>query len=224
MQAGKFRDLVNDAKKHRNYENKWNPFRRCVVLVNMVAKNILPFRHSKNVQFESLIKPHLKRLYSLAYRFTGQRSDAEDLVQDVLIKLFPRLEEMQTIEKLSPWLARVLYRHFIDVLRSKNRSLVDLLDDDSFLESIAVEDQGPEQNLDLSQTQNRLQYCLNKLNEDQRLIVILHDVEGYTLQEIHFLNDVSIGTLKSRLNRARGRLRDLLKKMEPLVAEKRVNE
>jgi len=190
----------------------------------MVANKILPFRQSKNTQFEQIVQPHFNRLYSLAYRFTGQKADAEDLVQDVLIKLFPRLDEMKLIEKLGPWMARVLYRHFIDVLRSKKRSIVDLAEDDSFLEEYTVGNDDPSTELDLSILQNRLQYCLNKLNEDQRLLVVLHDVEGYTLQEIHSLHDVSIGTLKSRLNRARARLRDLLKNMEPFEHEKRVNE
>ena len=190
----------------------------------MVTNKILPFRLSKNTQFEQIVQPHIKRLYSLAYRFTGQQADAEDLVQDVLIKLFPRLDEMKSIDKPGPWMARVLYRHFIDVLRNKNRSIVDLVEDDSFLEEYTAGNNEPSQELDLSLLQNRLQYCLNKLNEDQRLLVILHDVEGYTLQEIHSLHDVSIGTLKSRLNRARSRLRDLLKNMEPFELDKRVNE
>lgn len=199
------------------------PFEFGIRVSIMQVKNIWPFRLSDHQQFEHLVRPHLKKLYQLAFRFTGQQADAEDLVQDVLVKLFPRLDEMRAIEKPGPWLARVLYRHFIDQYRSQQRSILQQVEDDSIFEAYGDERTGPAQDMDLSLLQNRLQSCLDKLNDDQRLLVILHDVEGYTLSEIHKLQDVSIGTLKSRLNRARGKLRDLLKNMEPFDAGKRVN-
>ncbi len=200
------------------------PFAAGRRLMIMTVNNIWPLKPSKHQQFEQIVQPHLKKLYQLAYRFTGQRADAEDLVQDVLIKVFPRLDEMVSIEKPGSWLARVLYRHFIDKYRGQQRSILQLVDDASIFDSFADESQGPAQDMGTSQLQNRLESCLGKLNDDQRLLVILHDVEGYTLQEIHSLHDVSIGTLKSRLNRARSRLRDLLKNMEPFDTDKRVNE
>jgi RNA polymerase sigma factor (sigma-70 family) len=182
-------------------------------------------RQSEHEQFEDLLQPHLQRLYKLAYRFTGQRADAEDLVQDVVVKLYPRLQEMQKIERLGPWLARILYRHFVDRVRSKQRSPLHLVGEDE----PAVDDHedktlGPAGNVETALLQQRLQEALNQLNEDQRALVILHDVEGYTLNEIHTMQVISIGTLKSRLNRARSRLRELLKNMEPFDATKRVNE
>lgn len=180
---------------------------------------------SEHEQFEALLQPHLQQLYKLAYRFTGQRADAEDLVQDVVVKLYPRLQEMQKIEKLSPWLARVLYRHFIDRVRSKQRSPLYLVtDDETELDEHYDETPDPAGNTENALLQSRLQDALSQLNEDQRALMILHDVEGYTLNEIHTMHDVSIGTLKSRLNRARTRLRKLLNNMEPFDAVRRVNE
>jgi len=134
------------------------------------------------------------------------------------------MQEMQKVEKLSPWLARVLYRHFVDRVRSKQRSPLHLVaEDDSELDECKHELPDPAGITENSLLQNRLQTALNQLNEDQRALVILHDVEGYTLNEVHIMHDVSIGTLKSRLNRARGRLRELLKNMEPFDAFRRVN-
>ena len=180
---------------------------------------------SEHKQFEELLQPHLHQLYKLAYRFTGQRADAEDLVQDVVLKLYPRLQEIQKIEQLAPWLARVLYRHFVDRVRSKQRSPLHLVDkDESILDEHKNEIPNPAENVEAALLQNRLQEALNQLNEDQRALMILHDVEGYTLNEIHTMHDVSIGTLKSRLNRARSRLRELLKNMEPFGDIKRVND
>lgn len=187
-------------------------------------KKIWPFGKSEQQEFEQLVTPHLKRLYKLAFRFTGKRDDAEDLVQDILLKLYPRLDEMKRVDHLGSWMARVLYRHFIDKLRSNKRSLLQLVDDETILEDYSDTTQSPPTDLDMSILQNRLEYSLNQLNGDQRLLVMMHDVEGYTLQEIHNLHDVSIGTLKSRLNRARSRLREILKNMEPFEAGRRVNE
>ena len=180
---------------------------------------------SEHEQFEALLQPHLQQLYRLAYRFTGQRADAEDLVQDVVLKLYPRLQEMQKIEHLGPWLARVLYRHFVDRVRSKQRSPLHLVDkDESVLAEHRDEKPGPAENVEAALLQNRLLEALNQLNEDQHALMILHDVEGYTLNEIQSMFDVSIGTLKSRLHRARSRLRELLENMEPFGVIKRVND
>lgn len=204
---------------------KMEPF--CIywrVDIMAIIKSFWPSAQSEHEQFEALLQPHLQRLYRLAYRFTGQRADAEDLVQDVVVKLYPRLHEMQKIEQLGPWLARVLYRHFVDRLRSAQRSPLHLVgDEDNALDERQDEDAGPSANTETELLQQRLQSSLAQLNEDQRALIILHDVEGYTLNEIHTMYDVSIGTLKSRLNRARSRLRESLKNMEPFIADKRVN-
>jgi len=200
------------------------PFRVLRRVTDMAIIKLWPQRQSEHEQFEQLMQPHLHKLYKLAYRFTGQQADAEDLVQDVVVKLYPRLPEMQKIEQLGPWLARVLYRHFVDRVRSRQRSPLHLVDDEAELSEHKDEVAEPAEKVEATLLQKRLQTALNQLNEDQRALVILHDVEGYTLNEIHSMHDVSIGTLKSRLNRARGRLRELLINMEPFEAARRVNE
>ncbi len=183
-----------------------------------------PLRSSEHEQFEALLRPYLQQLYQLAFRFTGQRVDAEDLVQDVVVKLYPRLQEMQRIERLSSWLARVLYRQFIDRTRSKQRSPLHLVGDNELtLDEYQDKAAGPAENVESILLQKRLQTALNQLNEDQRALVILHDVEGHTLNEIHTMFAIPVGTLKSRLNRARSRLRELIKNKEPFAAIKRVN-
>jgi len=194
-------------------------------VIIMAVIKLWQSRPTEHEQFEALLQPHLHQLYKLAYRFTGQRADAEDLVQDVIVKLYPRLQKMQKIEKLGPWLARVLYRQFVDRVRSKHRSPLHLVgEDETALDEHRDETPDPAGNVETALLQNRLQGALNQLNEDQHTLVILHDVEGYTLNEVHTMLDVSIGTLKSRLNRARSRLRELLNSMEPFDTVKRVNE
>lgn len=169
------------------------------------------------------MRPHLKYLYRLAYRLTGQQHAAEDLVQEVMLKLFPRLEEIEKIEKLSPWLSKVLYRVFIDQLRKDKRSPVDLIgDDESIYETQPGKEQQPAEVTESEILQKKIQYAVTHLNEDQRILIMLHDVEGYSLLEIQQIQDVPLGTLKSRLNRARTKLREILKEVEPYATYERV--
>ena len=146
-------------------------------------------------------------------------------MQDILLKLFPRLKEMQTIEKLGPWLARVLYRHYIDKLRSEQRSPIEYMaDEEAIYETHAADTLQPSELLDATFMQQHMQQALNQLNDDQRMAIILHDVEEYSLQEISDILSVPTGTLKSRLSRARDKLRTILRTMEPFSQQNRVKE
>lgn len=175
-----------------------------------------PSGKTQNIdQFEQLIGPHLLHLYQLAYRFCGKQADAEDLVQDLVVKLLPRTNEMLTIEKLRPWLAKILYRQFVDHFRRNERSPVSLVPEiEEFLENNHFEEStsAPENAVETRFTQQRLQLAMQTLNLDQQTVVMLHDVEGYTLTELEVILETPVGTLKSRLNRARGQLREILQK------------
>ena len=174
-------------------------------------------RRKQTDRFESLLRPFIPYLYRLAWRFTGSEADAEDLIQDLLGKLYPRLGELEKMENLRPWLARVLYHQYVDRLRLQSRSPVSLADTGTETEDaeLPATGAGPEQ----AQLISQIERLLPRLNEDQRLLLILHDVEGYTLNEIQAMTDTPVGTLKSRLNRARKKLRDL---MEPFSENERV--
>ena len=167
-------------------------------------------QNSAAPSFEELISPHVEGLYRLAYHYTHNQSDAEDLVQDLLIKVFPRLDEMRKVEKLKAWLAKSLYHLFIDKTRQAHRQPIDqaesLEDDSNYFTPQANKSDTP-QRQDLIRD---LQYGLSQLSEDHRLIVVLHDVESYTLEEVSSIYDIPVGTLKSRLHRARAQLRKVL--------------
>ena len=172
------------------------------------------------------MRPQVEYLYRLAWRFTGSVADAEDLVQDVLIKLFPRTRELLDIQQLRPWLARVLYRQYIDSVRQRARSpIVELVSDtegeDNPLDALPATKDGPEENAERSGQRERILRALDRLNPEQRAVVAMHDVEGYSLEELETMLETPLGTLKSRLHRARQRLRALLP-MEPFSAGERV--
>ena len=179
------------------------------------------FRRNSANDFESLMAPHIERLYRLAYRFCGAAQPAEDLVQDLLLKLYPKRQELLQVETLGPWLARALYNHFVDTTRREIRSPTHGAVDVELLVAMPSADAGPELELEQTQVQRQLQQAMGRLNPDQRALVTLHDIEGYTLQELESMLETPIGTLKSRLHRGRQQLREALER-EPFSADERV--
>lgn len=163
--------------------------------------------------FADLLGPHLERLYRLSYRLTGARPDAEDLLQEVLIKLYERRDELTSISDLGPWLGRVLYNRFIDETRRHARKRLTLIDPAS-LESHAIDcdcdSRHPEAAAQLEFSIRQVRSALAALSIEHRTVLLMHDTEGYTLLEIQAITGVALGTLKSRLHRARARLRELL--------------
>lgn len=177
-------------------------------------------RAAGDSEFESLMRPQIEPLYRLAYRFTGSAHDAEELVQDVLVKLYPRTRELRSVERLRPWLARVLYRHFVDWRRAMARTP----SQDPFeLDSLRADESepGPADGAEQALQARRLSRALAALSAEHRAVLALHDVEGYTLPELSGMLELPIGTLKSRLHRARAALRAALD-MEPFEAPARV--
>lgn len=163
--------------------------------------------------FERLLKPHLDRLYRLAFRLTGSKPEAEDLFQDVLVKVYERLDTLLDLDEPGSWLCRVMYNHFVDGKRRHARARLVAVEEGQLpgrsLESLPGK-LDPAVDAERADNIMRLDAALAKLSEDHRLVVLLHDSEGYTLQEIHEITGDPVGTLKSRLHRARARLKELL--------------
>lgn len=168
---------------------------------------------SDGESFEAIVAPHIDRLYRLAYRFTGRRENAEDLVQELLVRMYPRLNELRRVEKPGPWLAKSLYHLFIDETRRENRTPLSLLEDMAVeVEGLACVNASLESTLHNERWLNQVAQAVYQLNPDQRTLIALHDIEGYTLAELSGMLDSPIGTLKSRLHRARAMLREMLEK------------
>ncbi|MEM7430404.1 MAG: RNA polymerase sigma factor [Pseudomonadota bacterium] len=168
----------------------------------------------QNLAFERMVQPHLERLYRLAWRLAGHKTEAEDLFQAVLVKAFEKLEDLADIEKPGPWLARVMYNLFIDEKRRFTRQRMHVVDEGALGEdgvhAYAAESGGPDADNERLETIQRLESALSQLSDDHRVVVLLHDTEGYKLNEIQDLTGTPIGTIKSRLHRARARLREIL--------------
>lgn len=162
-------------------------------------------------RFQALVQPHYETLYRMAYRLTRSTHDAEDLVQEVCVRAYPRLTELERLEQPRGWLAKVLYRLFIDSSRRYERSNVTSLEliDTGVLE--AADPEPPEQ-AERALAQRLLDRAWVHLDREQQVLLALHDVEGYTLSELNEVTGLKEGTLKSRLHRARVRLGRLLQR------------
>lgn len=159
-------------------------------------------RWNRNKAFTALMRPHMTAMYRAAWRWTRQRQAAEDLVQDALVKLVDRVEQMREIDQLRPWLVRIVYRQFVDNYRRQQRSPVMLAE----VEETAADDDP----VSLTDRQQRLTTALDAINSDQRDVILMHDVEGYTAEEAATILEISVGTVKSRLHRGRRALREFL--------------
>ena len=163
--------------------------------------------------FDRLVRPHFERLYRLAWRLTGGRADAEDLFQELLVKAFGMVDDLVAIEETGSWLGRVMYNLFIDRQRRYARRRLHLVEESRLpgagLDGIAGDDD-PVADRERDERFDRLEAALSELSDEHRLVVLLHDAEGYKLEEIEQLTGTPVGTLKSRLHRARARLRQIL--------------
>lgn len=160
-------------------------------------------------RFATLVQQHYASLYRAAYRLTRSAADAEDLVQEVCTRAYPRFGEIESLEQPRGWLFRVLYRLFIDTRRRYERTNVRAIVDG---EDFVSDEPGPAEEADRALDRLRLDVAWQHLNAEQRLLLALHDVEGYTLAEIQSLTGLKEGTIKSRLHRARVRLGRLLRR------------
>jgi RNA polymerase sigma-70 factor (ECF subfamily) len=176
-----------------------------------LASIVQLFRAQKGKeQFAHLLRPHIELMYRMAYRWTRSQEDAEDLVQDVLIKLANRVEEMLAVEQLRPWLIKVVYRRFVDLYRREQSSPLVRIDRDADESSPIGQAAAAEDIEGRLEQQQVVAGALDALDDDQRDVILLYAVEGYTALEIAEILDVNVGTVKSRLQRARERLKKIL--------------
>ena len=159
-------------------------------------------------EFRELVAPHLAALFRSAYRLTGNRQDAEDVVQEVCLRAYTHLASLSTLERPKSWLLKIAYRVFVDGVRRRARSPVRASAED--FDATRVSDEPtPEERAEGELAEHRLLAALGKLDREQRALLALQ-VEGYTLAELEAMTDLSADVLKARLYRARVRLGKLL--------------
>jgi RNA polymerase sigma-70 factor (ECF subfamily) len=171
----------------------------------------------ENLAWETLLRLHNRRLYNLCYRFTGRTVEAEDLTQEIFIKVFQTLRTYDVAQgTFSTWLNRVARNHLVDHYRrtKKDRVTTSLEDQAGGLEEKPSPAAEPGARLEARERKELLQQALEKLSPDMREAVILRDLQDLDYLEIAQVLGVPEGTVKSRINRGRLELARVLKRME----------
>jgi RNA polymerase sigma-70 factor (ECF subfamily) len=174
-----------------------------------------PGKASGHDRFAMLIRPHFDALYGAARRLASSDADAEDLVQEVCMKAYLRLSDLESIEHPRAYLFRMLYNMFIDTVRSQQRSPVSIAADTTSIdetELAADKRLQPEEQTERMISLDLLWTAMSILDREQCALLALHDIDGYTLAELESLTGMPEGTIKSRLHRTRNKLGRLLQR------------
>ena len=178
------------------------------------AELVRRFKEGDREAYSEVVRRYQNRVFSMCLRWMGSRSIAEEVAQDVFLALFKALPRFRGDAQLSTWVYRVTVNH------CKNRDLYrrrrahgrhDSIhgsrdDDDAPVRQYADEGPGTESRTHQSEASALLQEALNALDEDQRQIIVLRDVEDLSYEEIAEILELPKGTVKSRLHRARHEL------------------
>ena len=169
----------------------------------------------KNEIFNEEFLPHINSMYNFGYRLTLDRDDAKDLVQDTYLKSYRFIESFQKGTNAKAWLFRILKNSFINDYRKKTKepSKVDYQEVETYYNSEEVDRQiTPDLRVESLKDMigDEISNALNSLDVDFRTVIILCDLEGFKYEEMAKILDIPIGTVRSRLHRARNLLKEKL--------------
>jgi RNA polymerase sigma-70 factor (ECF subfamily) len=166
--------------------------------------------------WEEIVSTHSARVYRLAYRLTGNQHDAEDLTQEVFVRVFRSLSTY-TPGTFEGWLHRITTNLFLDMVRRRQRIRFDALGDDA-AERLPSREPSPAQHFNDTHFDADVQQALDTLAPEFRAAVVLCDIEGLSYEEIAATLGVKLGTVRSRIHRGRSHLRKALEHRAPAPA------
>lgn len=174
--------------------------------------------------FDTLIVRYQDRIFNFSLRFTANPSDAEDIVQETFLKAYRGIARFRGDAKFSTWLFQIAKNLCINKFHNTRRRMehrqVSIFeseyDDDRPLLQLESEDASPQERVISAETQSQLEAAIGELDPHYRTALILRDVEDMDYAEIAKVLDVPVGTVKSRIHRART---ELQKKLQPLLEE-----
>ena len=170
--------------------------------------------------FARLMRLHEKKIFNYAYRMLGSEEEAEDLTQDIFIAAFRGMPRFRGDSKFSTWLYRIAVnqtRNRIKYLSRRNffarkaqREMAGSNQAVDYLDSVADNGHSPEQWAMTKDLVSRVEECLSQLGHEARQILVLRDVQGFSYEELSEMLSLNLGTVKSRLHRARTALQECL--------------
>jgi RNA polymerase sigma-70 factor (ECF subfamily) len=174
---------------------------------------LLRCRRGDEVAWRELVHLHSRKIFGLAYRFTGRVDEAEDLTQEIFIKVYRTLDRYREADGPFPaWLMAVARNHAIDHYRRRKQERLRRAEDPEILETAPSRDEHPVVGLERQERARLVHRGLRALPSDLRLPLILRDLQGLPYDEIASTLELPLGTVKSRINRARVELAKRLKR------------
>ena len=165
--------------------------------------------------FGELVRRYQDRLYSAVVHIIGCRSEAEDVVQDAFIQAFVKLETFQRNSRFYTWLYRIAFN--VSISRRRRRRVEVSVEQtrDATGEEPSAPGELPSDPLEREEREEKLRQAMQMLTEDHRSIIVLRHMEEFSYEEIAQILDISVGTVRSRLHRARAQLLENLKQIMP---------
>jgi len=192
------------------------------------AQTIQQAQQGDIAAFNRLVMNYQGLAYNVAFRVMGQPEAAADACQDAFLKAYKSLGQYRG-GSFKSWLMRIVTNTCYDQIRYKRRRPADSLEEmteNPGADRIKLTNgaERPEERVMRHELNDILQQAINQLPADQRVVLVLNDVQGFSYQEISEITGQPLGTVKSRLSRARGRLRDFLRQQELLPGQYRLKD
>lgn len=164
--------------------------------------------------YEKIIQKYQSKVFGLIYNMTKNQNDIEDLAQEVFIKIYKNLGKFKGESSLYTWIYKITVNLCLDEMK-KRKNVIYLdekieVDDGEVNRELPSEEKSQEKLYEEKELQEKLHNCINKLPEKQKVMIVLRDIKGFSYEEISKITDVKLGTVKSQINRARLKLKELL--------------
>ena len=166
--------------------------------------------------FEKLIISHERNIYNIAYRMFNNEEDAKDITQEVFMKVYRNISKFDENSRISTWIHRICVNTCIDEIRKRKGKETSSIDESINLEQSSVKKQyidntlTPEEALITKEDMKDIKKAIDTLSEDHKTIIILRDIQNLNYLEIADITGSSLGTVKSRLSRARLHLKNII--------------
>lgn len=172
--------------------------------------------------FNILVQTYQRQVINLAYGMLSDTEDATDAAQEVFIKVYRNIDRFEGKSSLSTWIYRITSNVCKDFLRKRTRTIQSISiyesseDDDDRPMEIKDSSPTPQEHMEITETQREVRKALDELPEEYKLVIVMYDLEGLSYDEISNVLQCPVGTIKSRLNRARKALKKNLSEKREL--------
>ncbi len=170
--------------------------------------------------FEKLISPYTNKLLNHAFRILKNREDAEDALQEAYLKIYSSLDKFEGNSSFKTWIYKIVTNVCLDMLRNQkkiSKTSLNVTNEDGNQEiEIPDDTYSPDVSAQKKAALEALKDALNDLDDDHKIVITLRDIDGLSYEDIANITSTNVGTVKSRISRARMRLKKLLEKNKEL--------